>query len=277
MDETDQITNKGRLQGGTSPCSRKMKNSLKTDKIIVAGPCSAESREQVLRTAGELAGQGVTAYRAGLWKPRTRPGGFEGVGQEGIEWLAEVRRTYGMRVATELPGAAFVEPLLRSGIDILWIGARTVTSPFDMRQIADALRGCAVDLYVKNPIAPDAALWLGAVERLEMAGIQGRIVAIHRGFRTGREDIFRNEPLWRIPLWLREQRPELPIVCDPSHIAGRADLVPVVARTAMTLGLDGLFVESHCEPNRALTDAAQQLTPEETGRLLCELELGSTR
>ncbi len=146
-----------------------------------------------------------------------------------------------------------------------------------MRQIADALRGCAVDLYVKNPIAPDAALWLGAVERLEMAGIQGRIVAIHRGFRTGREDIFRNEPLWRIPLWLREQRPELPIVCDPSHIAGRADLVPVVARTAMTLGLDGLFVESHCEPNRALTDAAQQLTPEETGWLLRELELGSTR
>lgn len=254
-----------------------MKNSLKTDKIIVAGPCSAESREQVLRTAGELAGQGVTAYRAGLWKPRTRPGGFEGVGEEGIEWLTEVRNRYGMRVATELPGAGSVEPLLRRGIDILWIGARTASNPFDVQQIADALRGCTVDLCVKNPIAPDAALWLGAIERLERADIRGRIVAIHRGFCTGLQDVLRNDPLWRIPLWLREQRPDLPVVCDPSHIAGRADLVPVVARTAMTLGLDGLFVESHCEPKRALTDAAQQLTPEEVGNLLRELELGPGR
>ncbi len=243
----------------------------------MAGPCSAESREQVLRTAEGLVGQGVAVYRAGLWKPRTRPGGFEGVGEEGIEWLTEVRNTYGMRVATELPGAGSVEPLLRSGIDILWIGARTVTNPFDMQQIADALRGCAVDVYVKNSIAPDAALWLGAIERLERAGIQGRIVAIHRGFCTGQRDVLRNDPLWRIPLWLREQRPDLSIVCDPSHIAGRADLVPVVARTAMVLGLDGLFIESHCDPKCALTDAAQQLTPGEVGKLLRELELGPGR
>lgn len=261
----------------SAPRNRLKQNALGIDKIIIAGPCSAESREQTVRTATALAAQGVGIYRAGLWKPRTRPGHFEGVGAEGIEWLSEVRRACGMRVATELPGASFAEPLLRSGVDILWIGARTASNPFDVQQIADALRGCAVDLYVKNPIAPDADLWLGAIERLERADIRGRIVAIHRGFCTGRPDVFRNEPLWRIPLWLREQRPDLPVVCDPSHIAGRADLVPLVARTAMTLGLDGLFIESHGDPSRALTDAAQQLTPEAVGHLLRELGLAVAR
>lgn len=244
-----------------------------TDKIIVGGPCSAESREQMLRTAEGLAAQGVPIFRAGLWKPRTRPGCFEGVGAEGLEWLTEVRTACGMRIATELNTARNAEHLLRAGVDVAWIGARTAANPFDVQDIADALRGCRIDVYVKNPVAPDPELWLGAIERIERAGIKGRVVAVHRGFCTWEKDIYRNNPIWSIPLWLREQRSELPIVCDPSHIAGRADLVPVVARTAMSLGLDGLFVESHCDPATALSDAAQQLTPEQMGGLLRDLEL----
>lgn len=246
---------------------------LNTDKIIVAGPCSAESREQVLCTAEGLAAQGVTVYRAGLWKPRTRPGCFEGVGAEGLEWLAEVKRTYGMQVATELNTARNADMLLKAGVDIAWIGARTTTNPFDVQDIADALRGCEIDVYIKNPISPDNQLWLGAIERIERAGIKGRIVAIHRGFCAWEKDIFRNNPIWSIPLWLKAERPELPVVCDPSHISGRAELVPHVARMALALGLDGLFVESHCNPVAALSDAAQQLTPDEIGRMLAELKL----
>lgn len=243
-----------------------------THQIIVAGPCSAESREQVLETAAGLAAEGVTAFRAGLWKPRTRPGCFEGVGAEGLEWLAEARTVYGMRIATELNNARNAELLLKAGVDIAWIGARTATNPFDVQEIADALRGCSIDVYVKNPVAPDPTLWLGAVERFERAGIRGKLGAIHRGFCSWEKDIFRNTPLWNIPLWLREQRPDLPILCDPSHIAGAARLVPHVARMALEVGLDGLFVESHCNPAEAWSDAAQQLTPAQFGTLLREIE-----
>lgn len=243
------------------------------DKIIVSGPCSAESREQVMETARQLAAEGIRIFRAGLWKPRTRPGCYEGVGAEGIEWLTEVRTAYGMRIATELNNARNADLLLKAGVDIAWIGARTATNPFDVQDMAAALRGCAIDVYIKNPVAPDPALWLGAVERIERAGIKGRIVAIHRGFCTWGKNIFRNEPIWNIPLWMKEQRPDLPIVCDPSHIAGQARLVPHVARLGTTLGLDGLFVESHCNPAEALSDAAQQLTPPQVGALLRELKL----
>ncbi|WP_298063086.1 hypothetical protein [uncultured Rikenella sp.] len=244
-----------------------------TDKIIVSGPCSAESREQVLQTAEGLAAQGVTAFRAGLWKPRTRPGCFEGVGAEGLEWLAEARNAYGMRIATELNTARNADLLLKAGVDIVWIGARTATNPFDVQDIANALRGCHIDVYVKNPVAPDPALWLGAIERIERAGIKGRIVAIHRGFCTWEKDIFRNNPIWSIPMQLKAQRPDVPVVCDPSHIAGQAELVPHVARMAISLGMDGLFVESHCNPSAALSDAAQQLTPDEAGRMFRNLKL----
>ena len=246
---------------------------LTTDKIIVSGPCSAESRDQLLTTAEQLAAVGVTVFRAGLWKPRTRPGCFEGVGVDGIEWMTEVRTRYGMRIATELNSVRNTELLLKAGVDIAWIGARTATNPFDVQDIADALRGCHIDVYVKNPVAPDSALWLGALERLERANIKGRIVAIHRGFCAWEKDIFRNNPIWSIPLWLKAQRPDLPVVCDPSHIAGQAKLVPHVARMALALGLDGLFVESHCNPSAALSDAAQQLTPEEFGQMMQDLKL----
>lgn len=242
-------------------------------KIIAAGPCSAESREQVMETARQLAGEGIRIFRAGLWKPRTRPGHFEGVGAEGIEWLTEARTAYGLRIATELNNARNADLLLKAGIDIAWIGARTSANPFDVQEMAAALRGCAIDVYIKNPVAPDPELWLGAVERLERANIKGRIVAIHRGFSVWGKDIFRNAPIWEIPLWLKEQRPDLPVICDPSHIAGQARLVPHVARLGMTLGLDGLFVESHCNPTAALSDAAQQLTPTQLGDLIRELQL----
>lgn len=241
--------------------------------MIIAGPCSAESREQVMETARRLAAEGVGIFRAGLWKPRTRPGHFEGVGAAGIEWLAEARAAYGLRIITELNNARNAGRLLEAGVDSIWIGARTATNPFDMQEIADALRGCTLDVYIKNPVAPDPALWLGAIERIERAGIEGRIVAIHRGFCVWGEDVFRNAPVWNIPLWLKEQRPDLPVVCDPSHIAGQARLVPHVARLAMALGLDGLFIESHCDPAAALSDAAQQLTPAEVGNLIRELKL----
>lgn len=243
-----------------------------SNKIIVAGPCAAESREQVLKTAEGLAGQGIKIFRAGVWKPRTRPGCFEGAGDEALEWLKEVKEKYGMRIATELNVARNADKLLKAGIDIAWIGARTSTNPFDVQDIADALRGCEVDVYVKNPVCPDNQLWLGAIERVEAAGIKGKIIAIHRGFCAWERDIFRNNPIWTIPLWMKAQRPEIPIVCDPSHISGAVSLVPKVAQMALGLGLDGLFVESHWNPKEALSDAAQQLTPEEMGDMLREMK-----
>lgn len=244
------------------------------DKIIIAGPCSAESREQVLETADGLAQHGVKIFRAGVWKPRTRPGCFEGCGEVALEWLQEVKERYGMRIAVELNTARNAEMLLKAGIDIMWIGARTTTSPFDVQDIADALQGCEVDVYVKNPVCPDNSLWLGAVERVMRANIKGDVVGIHRGFCAWERDIFRNNPIWSIPLWLKAEMPELPIICDPSHISGIASLVPHVARMSMELGFDGLMIESHIDPSKALSDATQQLTPTELGSVLQDLGLG---
>lgn len=243
------------------------------DKIIIAGPCSAESREQLLTTAEGVAAAGVKTLRAGVWKPRTRPGSFEGVGAPALEWLREAKERYGLRLAVELNSARNADLLLEAGIDIVWLGARTTTSPFDVQDIADALRGTAVDVYVKNPVCPDNALWLGAVERILRANLEGQVVAIHRGFCAWERDIFRNNPIWSIPLWLKAEMPDLPVICDPSHICGVASLVPHVARMALELGLDGLMVETHCNPQQALSDATQQLTPDELKNMLADMGL----
>lgn len=240
---------------------------------VIAGPCSAESRSQVLETASALKAAGVGVFRAGLWKPRTRPGAFEGVGEEGLSWLKEVR-SGGLRVATEVACAAHVESCLDAGVDILWIGARTTTNPFLVQQIADALRGVDVPVMVKNPVSADIALWEGAVERLMNAGVK-RTAAVLRGFYSESEPVYRNAPGWNAVPRMRSLFPDMPLLCDPSHIAGRSDLVGDVAREALDLGLDGLMVEVHCNPSEALTDSAQQLAPGALGTLLPFLSLRS--
>ncbi len=235
--------------------------------IIVAGPCSAESEEQVMAVATELVAAGVTLFRAGIWKPRTRPGCFEGIGSEGLQWLARVKKELNMPVATEVATAAHVEAALSAGVDLLWVGARTTTNPFAVQEVADALRGVDIPVLVKNPVNPDLELWIGAFERLNNSGVT-RIGAIHRGFSSYGEKIFRNSPQWQIPLELKNRLPELPIICDPSHIAGKRELVMPLSQQAMDLNLDGLMVEVHCNPACALSDARQQLTPAELVAML---------
>ena len=229
--------------------------------VVIAGPCSAETREQVLGTAAKLAANGVKIFRAGIWKPRTRPGGFEGVGVPGLAWLREVKEKYGMLTATEVATPAHVFEALKAGVDVLWIGARTVTNPFAMQELADALRGTDMPVLVKNPVNPDLELWIGAIQRLWNAGLRN-IGAIHRGFSSYDKKIYRNAPLWHIPIELRRRFPQMTIFCDPSHIGGRRELVAPLAQQAMDLNFDGLIIESHCDPDHALSDAAQQLTPE---------------
>lgn len=240
--------------------------------ILVAGPCSAESFAQVMDTASQLSEAGIKIFRAGVWKPRTRPGCFEGVGIEGLEWLSEVKRRYGMKIATELNTAANAEHLLRHGIDIAWIGARTSVNPFIVEEIASALRGTDIEVYVKNPVCPDVELWMGAIERLHNAGIK-KITAIHRGFSQYGKDIYRNVPLWTLPLRVMKEMPEIPMICDPSHIAGLREYVPQVSAMAMILKVNGLFIESHINPDCAKSDARQQLTPLDTASMLKELKL----
>lgn len=237
---------------------------------VVAGPCSAESAEQCMATAKALASLGVRAFRAGLWKPRTKPGSFEGVGEKGLPWLADVKRETGMAVMTETATPAHVEAALRVGLDALWIGARTTTNPFAMQEIADALRGVAVPIFVKNPVTPDLALWIGAIERIANAGIKD-IAAIHRGFADYAHGEYRNNPQWAVPMDLRREMPEIPILCDPSHIGGRREAVEPLCRQALDLGFDGLFVESHIDPDKALSDSAQQVTPQALGEMLARL------
>ena len=230
--------------------------------IIIAGPCSAESEEQVLRSARSLADAGVTVFRAGIWKPRTKPGCFEGVGEPGLEWLRTVKKETGLPVTTEVANTRHTEAALRAGIDILWIGARTAANPFAVQEIADCLRGTDIPVMVKNPVNPDLELWLGALERLNKAGIK-RMAAIHRGFSTYGEKIYRNAPHWQIPIELRRRIPGLPILCDPSHMGGKRALVRELAQQALDLNADGLFIEVHCNPDQALSDAEQQLSPSE--------------
>ena len=229
--------------------------------IVIAGPCSAETEEQVMATARELAKNGVKIFRAGIWKPRTKPGGFEGVGEQGLVWLKRVKEETGMLVATEVATKQHVNAALDAGVDVLWIGARTSANPFAMQEIADALEGKDVPVLVKNPVNPDLELWIGAMQRLYNAGLR-RIGAIHRGFSAYGKHLYRNMPQWHIPIELRRRLPNLTIFCDPSHIGGKRELVAPLSQQAMDMGFDGLIIESHCEPDSAWSDKSQQVTPE---------------
>ena len=228
--------------------------------IVIAGPCSAETEEQVMETAKQLAERTIKIFRAGIWKPRTKPGGFEGIGVDGLKWLQRVKEETGMYVSTEVATEKHVFEALKHHIDILWIGARTSANPFAMQEIADALKGVDIPVLVKNPVNPDIELWIGALERLNNAGIK-RLGAIHRGFSTYDKKIYRNQPQWNLPIELRRRLPNLPIICDPSHIGGKRELIAPLCQQAMDLGFDGLIVESHCNPDKAWSDAAQQVTP----------------
>lgn len=229
--------------------------------LIIAGPCSAETEEQVFNTAKQLSEKGIKIFRAGIWKPRTKPGGFEGIGEQGLPWMQRVKKELGMLVATEVANTKHVEAALNAGIDILWIGARTSANPFAMQEIADALKGADVPVLIKNPVNPDLELWIGAIERINGAGIK-RIAAIHRGFSTYDKKLYRNLPMWHIPIELHRCIPNLPVICDPSHIGGRRELIAPLCQQAMDLGFDGLIIESHCSPDNAWSDAKQQVTPD---------------
>ena len=229
--------------------------------FVIAGPCSAETEEQVMTTATQLAMKGCHNFRAGVWKPRTKPGGFEGNGEKALPWMQRVKQETGMSVATEVATPGHVELALKYGIDILWIGARTSANPFAMQALADALQGVDIPVFVKNPVNPDLELWIGAMERLNQAGVK-RLGAIHRGFSSYEQKIYRNNPLWQVPIELRRRIPDLPIISDPSHIGGRRELIAPLCQQAMDLGFDGLIVESHCDPDKAWSDAKQQVTPD---------------
>ncbi len=233
--------------------------------LVIAGPCSAETLEQTLQTAKELSETGIKIFRAGIWKPRTKPGGFEGVGSEGLEWLNEVKKQYGMLTATEIANRQHAEEALQAGIDILWIGARTSANPFAMQEIADTIaasgKADSLTVLVKNPVNPDLELWIGALQRIYNAGVR-RLGAIHRGFSTYGKHLYRNMPQWHIPVELRLRYPNLPIICDPSHIGGKRELIAPLSQQAFDMGFNGLIVESHCNPDCAWSDAAQQVTPE---------------
>ncbi len=239
--------------------------------ILIAGPCSAETEEQVIQTATRLFRTGkVDVLRAGIWKPRTRPGAFEGIGTKGLPWLQKAKELTGLPVAVEVAKASHVELCLEFGIDILWVGARTTVNPFAVQEIADALKGVDIPVLVKNPINPDLALWLGGMERLQNAGLT-RLGAIHRGFSSAGEKIYRNRPQWQIAIDFKTAMPELPMINDPSHITGRRDMLFKVAQKAMDLNFDGLMIESHITPDTAWSDAAQQITPEVYGQLISDL------
>lgn len=244
--------------------------------LLIAGPCSAESEEQLLETARKLlATKRISAFRAGIWKPRTRPNMFEGVGEVGLEWLQTVKRETGLRTATEVASPEHVEQALKYGVDMLWLGARTSANPFSVQAIADALQGTDVAVLVKNPVNPDVQLWLGALERISRAGIT-RLAAIHRGFSSHEKSVFRNAPMWSIPIELKATCPNLPIICDPSHICGATELIPMIAQKALDLDMDGLMVESHNNPSCARSDAKQQLTPSQYEQMIHGLMLRST-
>jgi chorismate mutase len=235
-----------------------------------------ETEEQVVHTAVALARHEVTLIRGGIWKPRTRPGSFEGVGPKGLEWLKAAGEATGLPVATEVATAAHVEECLKADIDVLWIGARTTTNPIMMQKIAESLAGVDIPVMVKNPINPDLELWIGGFERLFQSGVK-RVVAVHRGFSTHTRRKYRNQPLWGIPLELRRRLPHIPLLCDPSHICGNRRYIASIAQDAMDSGFDGLMIESHWSPETALSDAEQQLTPLQYGRLIRELVKNSTQ
>ena len=229
--------------------------------FVIAGPCSAETEEQVMTTAKQLAAKGCHMFRAGIWKPRTKPGGFEGNGEKALPWMQRVKEETGMLITTEVATPEHVELCLKYGLDVLWVGARTSANPFAMQALADSLKGVDIPVFVKNPVNPDLELWIGAMERINQAGVK-RMAAIHRGFSSYDKKIYRNSPMWQIPIELRRRIPNLPIICDPSHIGGRRELIAPLCQQAMDLGFDGLIVESHCNPDEAWSDAKQQVTPD---------------
>ena len=227
--------------------------------FVIAGPCSAETEEQVMTTATQLAEKGCYIFRAGVWKPRTKPGGFEGHGEPALQWMDQARKETKMLMGTEVATPEHVELAMKYNMDVLWIGARTSANPFAMQSLADALKGIDIPVLVKNPVNPDLELWIGAMERLNASGVK-KIGAIHRGFSSYEKTIYRNLPMWQIPIELRRRIPDLPICCDPSHMGGKRELVAPLCQQAMDLGFDGLMVESHCDPDKAWSDAKQQVT-----------------
>jgi len=231
---------------------------------VIAGPCSAETEEQVMETAKSLRDFGINVYRAGIWKPRTHPGSFEGIGVQGLKWMQRAKKEYGLKIGTEVASEKHVFECIKHGVDLVWIGARTTANPFLVQEIADALRDTDIPVLVKNPVNPDIDLWIGALERLNLAGIR-KLGVIHRGFSSFEKMKYRNNPQWQVAIELRSRYPELPFFCDPSHMAGCKEYIPEISQRAMDLGLEGLMIESHCNPSVALSDAKQQLTP-------CELE-----
>lgn len=246
---------------------------LNTDihPIIISGPCSAESEEQLLRTAKELSKfDNVKVFRSGIWKPRTRPSHFEGVGNIGLEWLKRVKQETGLLTTVEVANPKHVEEALKHEVDILWIGARTVVNPFSVQEIAETLKGVDIPIMIKNPVNPDINLWIGALERINQAGIK-KLAAIHRGFYFFENSPFRNAPMWEIPIELKRLFPSLPIFCDPSHICGKIELIQPVSQKALDLEMDGLMIEAHYDPSLAMTDAKQQLYPEQLAEILDKL------
>lgn len=240
--------------------------------LIIAGPCSAESESQVLQIAGELKANGINIFRAGIWKPRTKPGGFEGVGSIGLDWLRKVKQQYGMYVSTEVANKNHVIEAVSSGVDILWIGARTCANPFAMQEIADTLKMLSIDIpvLIKNPVNPDLELWIGGIQRIYNAGIR-RIGAIHRGFSVYGKHIYRNQPQWHLPIELHRRFPDLSIIHDPSHVGGKREFVSTLSQQALDLGFDGLMVETHDNPDCALSDKDQQITPKALFEILSKL------
>jgi chorismate mutase len=245
---------------------------LFTKPIFMAGPCSAETEEQVLNTARPLAEMGIKLFRAGIWKPRTRPNAFEGVGSVGLKWLQTVKKETGMLVSTEVANVKHVYEALKYGVDIIWIGARTSANPFAVQDIADSLRGVNIPVMIKNPVNPDVDLWIGAIERINNAGIK-QMAAIHRGFSSYDKTLYRNVPQWQVPIELRRRVPNMPIITDPSHICGNREFLYDISQKAMDLNFDGLIIETHCNPDKALSDANQQVTPEGLKDILDRLVL----
>ena len=240
--------------------------------LVIAGPCSAETEDQVLKIAHDLKDTDVSVYRAGIWKPRTRPGMFEGVGAIGLKWLDKVKKETGLLTATEVANSSHVKLALEYDIDILWIGARSTVSPFIVQEIADALKGADKIVLVKNPVNPDIALWLGGIERLYSANIK-KLGVIHRGFSTYEKSKYRNNPEWQLPIELQNRFPDIPLICDPSHIAGRRDILQDISQTALDLNFDGLMIETHIDPDNAWSDAAQQITPSVLVKMMNDLKI----
>jgi chorismate mutase len=243
--------------------------------LVIAGPCSAETEEQVLETAKQVSALGVKIFRAGVWKPRTKPGGFEGIGSEALKWLKTTKQETGMYVATEVATEKHVYEALKYGMDMLWIGARTAANPFAVQEIAETLRGVDIPVLIKNPVNPDLELWIGALERLYNVGLR-KLGVIHRGFSSNDKSVYRNMPQWHIPIELKRRYPDLPILCDPSHIGGRRDMILKLSQQAMDLNFSGLIIETHCNPDEAWSDSSQQITPDMLKEVLSDIVIRDT-